>query len=178
MKKIGILFVILLASINLNAQKFKQVDKSPLDVVMLKESRNSLPVIKVYYSRPHKKGRELFGALVPFNKIWRLGANEATEIIFNSDVTFGAQKIGKGIYTMYAIPSETEWEIIISKKLDTWGAYSYDESLDVARIKTKVKIHPTEVEAFSMKFTKINKKKESSLWMAWGTTKVRIPIKL
>ncbi|MGY5351760.1 DUF2911 domain-containing protein [Wenyingzhuangia sp. IMCC45533] len=178
MKKLLFILSLVLICIDANAQEFKGIDKSPLDVILLKQTRNAEALVKIYYSRPQKNGRELFGELVPFDKVWRLGANEATEIKVTKDIAFGNKKLPIGNYTMYAIPSNNYWTVIINKKVDTWGAYTYDKSLDVLRVKVPVEKTEASVEHFSMKFSKINSKKEASLVMAWGTTKITVPIKL
>ena len=87
-----LLIVTLLLSIDVSAQKFSDIDKSPHDISYFKAMRNAPPVIKVLYGRPHKKGRTLFGNLVPFDKVWRTGANEATEVTFFQDVKLGEKE--------------------------------------------------------------------------------------
>lgn len=178
MKRIVFVFMMVFGIVfHTNAQKFRGLDKSPLDVVSLKESREASPIIKIYYSRPQKKGREIFGGIVPYGKVWRLGANESTEITFFQDLVFGGKKIVAGTYGMYAIPNEKEWTIILNKKLNGWGSYTYQKDLDIARVKTPVLSHVNEVEAFSMAFSKI-KENKSKLFFVWGTTKIKIPIEL
>lgn len=179
MKKTALFLLLFIGfSINMNAQKFRGIDKSPMDLVALKETKKSPSIIKIYYSRPQKKGREIFGNILPYGKMWRLGANEATEIIVSKDIIFGGSKLKEGHYSMYAIPNKKEWTVIINKKTDTWGNYEYDNSLDILRISVPVKKTDTELEAFSMKFKKISKDKKTTLFLAWDTTLVSIPIEL
>ncbi|MFK7749525.1 MAG: DUF2911 domain-containing protein, partial [Kordia sp.] len=92
----GFLIITLLFSIDVAAQKFSDVDKSPHDISYYKAKRNAPPVVKVVYGRPQKKGRSIFGNLVPYGKIWRTGANEATEVTFFQDVKLGDQEIKAG----------------------------------------------------------------------------------
>jgi hypothetical protein len=94
----------------------------------------------------------MLGSAEPFGKVWRLGANEATEITLKKDVTFSGKKVPAGTYTMYAIPNADKWTIIFNTKLDTWGAYSYEESKDVARVDVPVGKTDGEVEAFTIGF--------------------------
>ncbi|UXP31626.1 DUF2911 domain-containing protein [Reichenbachiella agarivorans] len=99
---------------------------------------------KVYitYSQPGVKDREIWGDLVKYDKIWRTGANEATVFSTDQIITIEGQTINPGNYALYTIPSENEWEVILNKKYDVWGAYDYDESLDVLRFK----VYPTKRE--------------------------------
>jgi len=159
-----------------NAQKLPGVDPSPADIAYFRPNgRNSAPVAKVVYGRPMKKGRTMLGDVEPFGKVWRLGANEATEIKLYQDVTFGDKTLKAGTYSMYAIPNKTEWTLIFNSKLDTWGAYEYEESKDVARIKVPVGKTESEVEAFTIVFD--GKDATATMVIAWETTLVKIPLK-
>ncbi len=93
--------------------------------------------ITLKYSRPGVKGRQIWGALVPYDKVWRTGANEATTIAFSDDVLINGQKLAKGTYSLHTIPGQSEWTVIFNGVADQWGSYSYDESKDVLRVKTK-----------------------------------------
>ncbi len=108
--------------------------------------------VKVEYSRPYKKGREVFGVLVPYNQVWRLGADEATEITFSKDATFGGKKVKAGTYSMFAIPGEKEWEIILNSELKQWGAYQYEKikDKDVAKVKVPVQSLSDSAEQFTI----------------------------
>ena len=154
------------------AQEFKGLDKSPMDVAAYPSSyRVSDKVVKVTYSRPQLKGRSL-GKLAPAGKVWRTGANEATEITFYKDVNFGGAPIKAGTYTMYAIPGDKEWTIIISKQLNVWGSYFYKDSQDVARVKGKVSKSDDNIEAFSIAFGD-----DKTMYLGWGDTIVSVPVK-
>ena len=93
--------------------------------------------IAISYSSPGVKGRKIWGALVPYNKVWRTGANEATTISFSDDVTIEGHKIASGKYALFTIPSESEWTVIFNKKPSQWGTFGYDEKDDLLRIKVK-----------------------------------------
>lgn len=93
--------------------------------------------ITLKYSRPGVKGRQIWGALVPYDKVWRTGANEATTIAFSDDVLINGQKLAKGTYSLHTIPGQSEWTVIFNGVADQWGSYSYDESKDVLRVKAK-----------------------------------------
>jgi hypothetical protein len=152
------------------SQKFTMVDKSPLDVSIARESRNAAPIGKIYYSRPKLDGRSL-ETLAPTGKVWRLGANEGTELVLNQDLTLSGKKISKGTYTLFAIPNATSWTIIVNADKDVWGAYSYNESKDVVRFEVPVKELTDAVESFSIDFNY----KDSAIYMAWGKVQVAIP---
>lgn len=157
------------------AQDFKDLDKSPHDIVYFRANKISPPAIKVLYGRPQKKGRDIFGDLIPYNKIWRVGADEATEVRFYKDVFFGDINIKAGTYVLYAIPGEKEWTLILNSNLDVWGSYEYEEKFNVAKVKAKVS-YAEPIEAFSIGFKE--KKKHVNMILGWDRTRVTVPIKL
>ena len=170
-------------SVPVQPVKVPALDKSPMDmsyfpadypILKTQNKATVAPVARVVYSRPQKDNRAIFGQLVEYNKVWRLGANEATEIEFFKDVTIAGKKITKGRYTLYAIPTETKWTLILNKDTDTWGAFVYDEKKDVLRTTVPVQILPEPVEAFSMNFNKTDKGMD--LFIAWDTVSVSLPI--
>jgi hypothetical protein len=110
-------------------------------------------VARAIYSRPAKNNRQLFGKLVEYGKIWRLGANEATEIEFFRDVIIQKTKIKKGRYTLYAIPGLETCTLIINKEIDTWGAFLYEEKKDVLRVTLPMETLDTPMENFTLYFT-------------------------
>jgi hypothetical protein len=93
--------------------------------------------VTVSYSRPGVKGREVWGKLVPYGKVWRAGADEATKITFSTDVMIEGKKLAAGTYSFFAIPGEKEWTLIFNKVADQWGAFEYNEAEDVLRVKVK-----------------------------------------
>ena len=93
--------------------------------------------VTITYSRPGVKGRKIFGGLVPYGKVWRTGANEATTIAFSDDVTIDGHPLPKGTYSLHTIPTENEWTLIFNKTADQWGSYSYDEKQDALRVNVK-----------------------------------------
>lgn len=160
------------------AQKLPALDPSPADVAYLRENgRRSTAVAKVIYGRPQKKGRTMLGSTEPFGKVWRLGANETTEIKLFRDVTFGDKVVKAGTYSLYAIPNATEWTIIFNSKLDTWGAYEYDETKDVVRFNVPVGKSESEIESFSIAFDDPAGTGKSTLYFAWENTLVKVPVK-
>jgi len=133
-------------------------------------------VARVIYSRPQKNGRLIFGELVEYGKVWRLGANEATEIEFFRSVKIGDKKVERGRYTLYAIPTEDNWTMILNKDNDTWGAFKYDEQKDVLRITVPVQKLNEGVEAMAMTFEK--SESGCNLIIAWDNIKASLPISL
>ncbi|MGB5362745.1 MAG: DUF2911 domain-containing protein [Aureibaculum sp.] len=169
-----ILFAILFISES-SAQSFKKVDEIPLDISYYRTNRVSQPVVKVIYGRPTLKKKKAFGDQVPLNKLWRTGANEATEVKFYQDIMFGDQKIPAGTYVLLTIPGEKEWQIILNTKLDVWGAFQYDPDADIARIRVPVS-KAERLEVFSIAFKRI--KNEIQMVLGWDSTRVKIPLKI
>lgn len=161
-----------------------ELDKSPMDmsyypagypVQKIQGKVASTPIARLIYSRPQKKGRTIFGGeVVKYNEVWRLGANEATEIEFYQNVKIGGKKISKGRYTVYCIPTEKQWTIIINKDLNAWGAFVYDMKKDVVRIDVPVQILANSVEAFTMYFDSISN--AANLVVMWDNVKTILPI--
>ena len=138
-------FFISLAAIS--QSRLPSVDKSPLDIsyypvnfphLKIEDKTTEPLTARVIYSRPKKEGRAVFGGLVEYGKLWRLGANEATEIEFYRPVVIGGKKIQKGRYTLYAIVNEKSWTFIINKETDIWGSFKYDKAKDIVRIESPV----------------------------------------
>jgi hypothetical protein len=187
MKKVCLLMLLLIGAFAVQAQNasdngtinFPKVDASPLDVVyfplnVTKSKEPIEPVVRVLYSRPQKKGREIFGVLEQFDKVWRLGANESAEVQFFKSVTIGGKKVKAGRYSIFAIPSKDKWTIIINKQTDKWGAFSYDEKKDVLRTDIPVGKTDKPVEAFSITF--VETAEGANLVMAWDNTQTVLPI--
>lgn len=165
--------LLMLLATDAQAQKFPGLDKSPLDMASYpNDYKDANKVARVIYSRPQLKGRSL-NELAPAGKVWRAGANEATEISFFKDMNLGKTKIKAGTYTLYTIPGEKEWTIILSKDLNVWGAYTYKEANDVARLNVPVTQAEESVEALSMVFTKAENGVHLNL--GWDKTRVAIP---
>jgi hypothetical protein len=98
-----------------------------------------LTKVTISYSRPGVKGRKIWGALVPYDNVWRAGADEATKITFTSDVKIEGKKLSAGSYSFFVIPNKKEWIIIFNKVSDQWGAFTYNEAEDAIRLKMKPK---------------------------------------
>ena len=173
MKKIIILHIFTF-SFFMQAQSFRGLDKSPLDMVNFPASSQvQEKVLRVLYSRPQLKGRNL-KTLIPNGKLWRTGANESTEITFFKDIVIDSKTVPSGRYTLYTIPDETTWTIILNKKVNTWGAYAYDSSQDLLRVKVPVEYSDENLEAFSI--TIKGKGSSAFLHMGWDNLRVKLPM--
>jgi hypothetical protein len=159
------------------------MDKSPMDMSYfpdqypLKKFQGKIttpPVIRVIYGRPQKEGRDVFGTLLKFNEIWRLGANEATEIEFYKDVKIDNKKVVKGRYSLYCIPNVASWTFILNKDTDSWGAFKYDSKKDVFRVTVPVIKLSSVVESLSIFFEKTTK--GANLTVTWDQTESILPI--
>lgn len=156
------------------AQKWRKVDKSPLDMSYLKQSRGSAPIARVIYSRPQKRGRAVFKDLVPHGKIWRTGANESTEITFYQDVSLAGKSVKAGSYTLFTIPGPEQWTIILSSKLHQWGAYRHAEADEVLRVTAPATKLAEPLETFSIAFE--IKEKQAAMYLGWDDVLVTVPI--
>src|ERR1700712_1571650 len=134
------------------------LDKSPMDMsylpvnypVLRVQHQATDPLIaRVIYGRPQRNNRKIFGDLVPYKSVWRLGANEATEIEFFRDVKINGKKLPKGRYTIYAIPDSSQWTMILNKDTDTWGAFGYDQRKDFLRQDIPVRKRKDAVDMFT-----------------------------
>lgn len=162
-----------------NEVKFPAADPSPADIVYFplnapKAKDATKPVIKIVYSRPQRKGRDIFGVLEQYGKVWRFGANENTEIQFFKKVNIGGKKIKAGTYSLFAIPNKDSWTIIVNSQTDKWGAFSYDETKDVVRTNVSVKALAKPIEYFSLTF--IAKEGGAKLVIGWDKIQAELPI--
>jgi Protein of unknown function (DUF2911) len=131
--------------------------------------------ITIDYSSPRAKGRKIFGGLVPYGEIWRAGANEATTFVVGSDVTAGGKAVPAGSYTLFAIPAEDKWTLVISKKTGEWGTAYPGADNDLARIDMKVSKLSAPVENFTIALDPAGT--GCTLKMEWETTEASVDIK-
>src|SRR3982751_1127810 len=122
-------FALTLALITLPvlAQQAKQPRVSPDQTL---KQTVGLTDITITYSRPAVKGRQIWGALVPYDQVWRTGANDATTITFSDDVTINGKPLPKGTYSLHTIPGKEQWTIIFNKTAKQWGSFNYDQAQD------------------------------------------------
>lgn len=164
------------------ANPLSSVDKSPMDISyfpadypklkMTGQDKNP-PIARIIYSRPFKDGRKIFGALQKYDEVWRMGANEATEIEFFRDVTIHQKKIAAGRYILYCIPHENKWTIVLNNDLFTWGL-KIDSSKDILRTDIPVEKVATPFEALTIVFEEA--KDGANLIIAWDDIKASLPV--
>lgn len=155
-----------------NAQSLKTPAPSPAQTI---KQDFGLSSIELSYSRPGVKDRKVFGDLVPFGKVWRTGANNATTLTFGEEVTIGGTKIKAGKYGLLAIPGEKEWTLIISNSTSTTSPADYKMNEDVVRVKARAMPMKEKAETFTMQFANV-KPSSCELVMMWENTAVALPI--
>jgi hypothetical protein len=132
--------------------------------------------VKITYSQPHKRGREIFGMLVPYGEVWRTGANEATEITLTRDMLINNQVLKAGTYSIFTIPQPDKWTLIINAEQGLWGSYNYNSKLDVMRFDIPVQtIGNVIYEPFTLQFDQKNEL--ADLLILWDNVKVIVPLK-
>ena len=124
--------------------------------------------ITIEYGRPYKKGRKIYGGLVPFGEVWRTGADEATKLTTEADLMVGDMHVAKGTYSLFTIPSEKGWTLILNKVADQWGAFKYDQSQDLGRTPMKVTQRDAPLEQLSITIESAGDK--GTLKVAWDQT--------
>lgn len=127
----------------------------------------------ITYHRPGVKGRQIWGGLVPYNQVWRVGANENTTVSFDTDVTINGQALPAGTYGLHAIPTEKDWTIIFSKDNRAWGSYAYDQSRDALRVTVTPEVKSESVERLTYTFDDVT---DDSATLALRWEKLRVPI--
>ncbi|MBX3254960.1 MAG: DUF2911 domain-containing protein [Chitinophagaceae bacterium] len=160
------------------------LDKSPMDVVYFPEeypklkmmgTLNAPPLFRVFYSRPQRNGRSIFGSVIRYGEPWRLGANEATEIEFFSDVRIQDVKVPKGRYIMYCIPQPEEWTIVFNSDLYSWGL-KFNKEKDIFKFTLPVIHENASIEAFTIESQ--TAKDGANLWIGWDHSKVALPVSI
>lgn len=174
MKKI-LLSLLAAGAVSLGNAQVKTPQPSPSSSV---KQSIGLAEVTVDYSRPSAKGRTIFGDLVPMNQLWRTGANGSTDITFSGDALFGGVKVPAGKYALYSIPSQTDWEVILYKDTEQWGAPK-ELSTDLIAARTKVKAEKSAMysETFSIGFADL-KNDKANLTINWENTLVKVPIEM
>ena len=151
---------------------------SPKDSVKFELNDTKL---EVFYNRPYKKGREIFGALVPYDEVWRTGANEATKFITNKDLMIEGNLMPKGEYTLWTIPHDSTWNIIFNTKQYPWGVDEQmrpmrEPQFDLMNITEPVQNLEKPVEQFTIAFDNITD--ELKLTLVWDKTKIEVPLEI
>ncbi|MDT0678237.1 DUF2911 domain-containing protein [Autumnicola musiva] len=174
MKKLFILFFVLATGFGLKAQ-IQTPQPSPLAKI---EQKVGLTDVILKYSRPNMRGREIFGNLVPYNELWRTGANENTTISFNDEVTINGKKLPKGDYSIYSIPKQDEWEVIFYSTNDNWGIpQEWDENNIVLKATAQVQELPFDMETFTIMMDELHND-GAVLNFIWANTVASLPFEV
>jgi len=165
MKQLYLLLLILVTGYT----SFAQGSAQPLSPRASAHSDNA----EISYGQPSKRGRVIFGELVPYGQVWRTGANEATEITFKKDCTFAGKHVKAGTYTLFTIPAQKEWTVILNSQLKQWGSFGYEDSKskDVLHVNVPVRKIENPQEQFVINLTK------DAMEMSWDQTAVSVPMK-
>ncbi|NND31105.1 MAG: DUF2911 domain-containing protein [Saprospiraceae bacterium] len=170
---VGVLAVILFILFQVMMSRTKKA--SPEDLVQYTEGDRK---IEVFYCQPAKKGREIFGGLVPYDQVWRTGANEASTFETSHDLSIGGEKLPAGKYTLWTIPGAQQWKVIFNSKMYGWGVNFSEEALrepehDAVAIDVAVQPTGTTVERFTIK---VDDAPTLGMSLAWDQTMVRVPL--
>jgi len=169
-------FNVLLAASLISSAAFSQTVRTPAASTTTSVKQDfALSAIDLSYSRPSVKGRTIFGDLVPYGKVWRTGANNATTITFGEDVKIGGTTVKAGKYGLLTIPEQSQWTIILSKQTDVTGPAAYKQDQDVVRFTAQSNTLPFAIENFTMMFGNITSS-TCELWVMWDKTMVAMPI--
>ena len=187
MNKLLVVCTCLLLSLPIMAQqKPTELDKSPMDMsywpdnyplLKMNGKVKDLPIARIIYSRPQKNNRIIFNGIVKYGEMWRLGANEATEVEFFKNVKIGGKLVPKGRYTLYCIPEADKWTLILNKDNYTWGNYTYDIKKDVLRTTIPVEKLTSPIENFTIYFEDA-KGGNANLIIEWDDVKATMPISI
>src|ERR1700719_2751461 len=161
------------AGVVLHAQQNKPSRPSPPAKAECKLAGGK--TVTIDYSSPRAKGRKIFGALVPYGEIWRAGANEATTFVTTGDISVGGKPVPAGKYTIFTVPAEDKWTLVISKKTGEWGTAYPGPDNDLARIDMKASKTSSPVENFTIAFDQAGG--GCTLKLEWETTEASVDVK-
>lgn len=149
--------------------------KSPIAIANINHPSTDT-YIKITYGQPHKRDRDIFGNVVPYDEVWRTGANEATELTTTGDILFGGKKLEAGTYALFSIPRQNDqWTIILNDVLGQWGAFDYNPDNDVMRVEVPPMQEEKTTETFTISFSEIADD-STNIVMRWDQTRVNIPV--
>jgi hypothetical protein len=173
---IGVVIIVVLVSVIGYLEKKEEKSFSPEDEVVYEQGDLR---VKVFYNRPYKKGREIFGALVPYDQVWRTGANEATTFETNKPLLIDGKKLNQGKYSLWTIPSEESWTVIFNSEHGQWGLNSQgkvnrDPSRDVLQVNVIPVKQEQQFEQFTISFEKSGE--DFEMVLVWDKTVVAVPM--
>jgi hypothetical protein len=169
---VGVFTLVLVLTAFMGAHQDKSARPSPPGTAQVNLKGKK---ITIDYGRPSMKGRKIIGELVPYGKVWRTGANEATTLTTEADLNIGGTNVPAGKYTLYTLPSEGTWKLIINKQTGQWGTV-YEESQDLARVDLKKSSLSQPVEQLTISFDKKNDS-TADLVLQWETTQLSVLVK-
>jgi len=172
MRKAGLFFALFLAALAAGVVPTEAQLASPAARAACKFADGK--TIAVRYSSPRMRGRKIFGDLVPFGEVWRAGADDATIFAPNVDVVVGGKKVPAGNYTMFTLPTQTKWTLIISKQIGEWGIPYPGEKFDLVRAEMKISKLPSPLENFTISFDQAGA--GCTMKMDWETTRAAVDI--
>jgi len=172
MKKIASAILLIAFSTTISLAQVRMPAPSPTQTIKQDFGMGSIELV---YSRPGAKGRKIFGDLVPYDKVWRTGANAATRLHFSDMIELNGKRIDTGTYVLYTIPGIDSWDIILNAGVKNWGTDGYKESDDIIRFKVEPAKMKIKMETFTMQFANI-KPESCELQIMWEKTMVSIPI--
>lgn len=173
MKKVTLAFIAVFFCLASDAQ-VKMPAASPTQFI---RQDFGLGTVELTYSRPGVKGRKMIGVVEPWGNVWRTGANAATQIRFSDPVEIDGKKIDSGTYAIYTIPYENgEWDFILNKGTNNWGAFAYHKDADIIRMRIKASRNPMKVETLTMQFSDV-KPESLVLNIKWEDFGLKIPVK-
>jgi hypothetical protein len=164
----------LVAATAFGAQPAKKAPASPHETITAQVAGKT---ITITYGRPYMKDRKIYGGLVPFDKVWRTGADEATTFTTTGDLMLGSLHVPAGTYALFTIPGESDWIVILNKVAKTWGAYDYEKNKgqDLGQVKAKVESTGRPVEQLTLAIEP-GAGNNATLSIVWATTRVTVPI--
>jgi hypothetical protein len=168
------IFILGFSLINVNYSNAQETERR-ISPIAMTSARYKDSYIKVTYGQPSKKNRVIFGGLVPYDQVWRTGANEATEITFTQDVVVQGKNIPAGTYSIFTIPNPSKWTIILNKDVGLWGSYNYNPKADLERWEVAVnKFEDKSAEQFTIQLDPKNN--IADLNFCWDDICVTLPI--
>ena len=160
----------LVAAVAVSGAEAKKVLSPPAHA----EAKFGSKAVSIDYSAPSKRNRVIMGGLVPYGSVWRTGANAATTLKTDTDIMLGSLHVPAGTYTLYTIPGEKEWTLIVNRQTGQWGT-KYDEAQDLGRVKMKVKPVKDTVETFAINLDAANAQ-SGALRLTWENTEASVPV--
>ena len=171
-KKLLVIGSLCIGFLAADAQTFRTPQPSPSQTI---KQDFGIGNIELSYSRPAKKDRKIFGDLVPFGKVWRTGANQATTLTFSDSVIIGGTRLAPGKYGLLTIPDKNEWTFIVTKQLDVTSPNAYKQEMDVVRVKAKPETTKDVTESFTIQFDNV-KPSTADINVMWDNLSVKLPI--